>query len=286
MKKIPLFVCVLLLITCTNVFAINVMVNEDEVTFTNDTGSPFVDENQRTQVPLRVTMEAFGAEVEWDDANNTAIVTKNGNTVEVPVGKNYISLNGSTIQTDTKALIKEGKTYLPIRPVAESLGAKIFWDQDTSTVVLSSNKTDMYVVDATGSNAGFKLLKNHSLKDKINIFYKIEKDGDFVYKQIHYELLKDIKMSDTIKWTNLDGNTVTSTRKEIYALLDANVLQSQLFSEANSKYISFGLSNPYNDNIKYISENAKEFYDDWANTGTAMGTEAEIIVSEYINGFN
>ena len=42
---------------------INIRIDSVPVTFTSDTGVPFIDNNDRTLVPLRVTMESFGAEV-------------------------------------------------------------------------------------------------------------------------------------------------------------------------------------------------------------------------------
>ena len=42
-----------------------VYIDEKEVMFNESSGYPFID-NGRTLVPLRATMEAFGAEVEWE----------------------------------------------------------------------------------------------------------------------------------------------------------------------------------------------------------------------------
>lgn len=58
-----------------------VIINGKTTIFNSSTGISFVDKSYRTLVPLRATMEAFGCNVEWDPANNTATLTKNNTTV-------------------------------------------------------------------------------------------------------------------------------------------------------------------------------------------------------------
>lgn len=119
-------------------YATNVSIDGKAVTFTETSGAPFVDQAGRTQVPLRQSMEAFGCTVSWDAENKVAIVAREGTTVQVPVGKLHIINNGNQVDTDTAALIKDGKVYLPIRPVLEAFGATVKWDGSTQTVKVST----------------------------------------------------------------------------------------------------------------------------------------------------
>jgi len=136
-KKILSFAIVFMLIISTCAYAVNISIDNVNVGFTEQTGAPFVDGSSRTQVPLRITMESFGATVKWDDSTKTAIIEKDGIKVEVPIGQNYIKKNGQQIKNDTAAIIKDGKTYLPIRAVLESFGASVGWDNATQTVTAS-----------------------------------------------------------------------------------------------------------------------------------------------------
>lgn len=47
---------------------ISIVIDNQKVQFTDDSGQPFLDANGRTQVPLRVVMEQYGCDVEWDSA--------------------------------------------------------------------------------------------------------------------------------------------------------------------------------------------------------------------------
>ena len=118
-------------------FAVNINIDGKGVAFNEVYGEPFIDSANRTQVPLRITMESCGCEVNWDDARKTALVEKNGVLVEVPIGASYIVVNGEQKQNDTVAVIKDSRTYLPIRAVLEAFGAKVDWDPSTQTVIVA-----------------------------------------------------------------------------------------------------------------------------------------------------
>ncbi len=136
----------------TQAFAgVGVAIDGQKVNFTASTGAPFVDSASRTQVPLRAAMESFGCQVSWDNATRTAIVQRGTTTVKVPVGKKYILKNGEKIASDTSALIKDSKTFLPIRPVLEAFGAKVTWDGKNQVVNVSRGGSDR---NAGGSSGG------------------------------------------------------------------------------------------------------------------------------------
>ncbi|MBK5254388.1 MAG: copper amine oxidase N-terminal domain-containing protein [Peptostreptococcaceae bacterium] len=116
MKKllsIILSITLILSSSVTALAAVSVSINDNPVVFTSQSGSPFVDKANRTQVPLRATMETYGCKVSWESETNTAKVSKDGTTVEVVIGQNYILKNNTKIAIDSAAIIKDGRTYLP-----------------------------------------------------------------------------------------------------------------------------------------------------------------------------
>ena len=134
------------------------------VSFNKDTGYPFVDGNSRTMVPLRITMESAGAEVGWEGTTRTASVNMNGTTVQVPIGHKYILRDGNKVEIDTSAVIKDGRTYLPIRAVLESFGAVVSWD----------GAKKMVIVNTQASNSKIYRLENAKT---INNFWNIYLEG-------------------------------------------------------------------------------------------------------------
>lgn len=119
--------CCLFVLHHSEAMAIDVVINGEPVPFTENSGQPFI-ENSRTLVPLRATMEAFGATVRWDDTERCAVVAKDEVTVVSYIGEAAVYRNGTKIPNDVAAEIRGGRTYLPIRVVLESFGAEVGWN--------------------------------------------------------------------------------------------------------------------------------------------------------------
>ena len=99
---------------------------------------PFVDENSRTLIPVRFATESLGATVTWDNPTQTATISKNGVTVDVKIDSDTLTVTEKgttkTVQMDTKAIVKDNRTYVPIRFVAESLGGFVDYSDAYGTV--------------------------------------------------------------------------------------------------------------------------------------------------------
>ncbi|MBS5164614.1 MAG: copper amine oxidase N-terminal domain-containing protein [Butyricicoccus pullicaecorum] len=92
----------------------------------------------RTLVPVRVLFESLGATVGWDEVTQTATATKGETVVSVQIGSTTAQVSGVAKTLDVPAQTIEGRTMVPARFVAESLGATVAWDNATETVKIST----------------------------------------------------------------------------------------------------------------------------------------------------
>src|SRR5664280_3119177 len=104
--------------------------------------SPPIIKNGRTLVPIRAIIEALAGTVGWDGITKKATVTLGKKTIALWIGKSTATVNGvSTLidSTDAKVVpeIINGRTMLPLRFVAENLGATVGWDQNTQTITIT-----------------------------------------------------------------------------------------------------------------------------------------------------
>lgn len=90
---------------------------------------PFIDTNNRTQIPIRAVAEMLKCDVEWIPDTSTVIITSNdGDVIILTIGNNMMIHNSNKVFMDTEALIKNDRTYIPVRFVAEALGLTVEWE--------------------------------------------------------------------------------------------------------------------------------------------------------------
>lgn len=95
--------------------------------------------NDRTMVPIRAIFEAMGATVDWDEATQTAISTKDNTTVKMTLNSTTEYINGNAFEMDVTPVIINGRTLAPARYVAEAFGYYVNWDAMTQSVLISKN---------------------------------------------------------------------------------------------------------------------------------------------------
>ena len=88
---------------------------------------PFI-EKGRTMVPIRFIDEEFGIKYEWDNSTKQIRFTDQNKVIEMIMKSNTAKVNGQEKQTDVPAFIRNGRTWIPIRFLMESFGAKVTWD--------------------------------------------------------------------------------------------------------------------------------------------------------------
>ena len=98
--------------------------------------------NDRTMVPMRAIFEALGATVSWDDATQTATGEKDGKKVSVTIDSTIATVDGAEKTLDQSAVLKDGRTLVPLRFVSEAFGAEVGWDDPTQTVIITSKKEE------------------------------------------------------------------------------------------------------------------------------------------------
>lgn len=89
---------------------------------------PFIDDNGRTQIPVRAVAETLDCKVDWNQDTKTAVISKDSqDTVKITLDSDVITVNDKQIKMDTAALLKGDRTFVPVRFIAEALGLTVEW---------------------------------------------------------------------------------------------------------------------------------------------------------------
>ncbi len=95
----------------------------------------------RVFVPLRGVIEKLGGEVKWEPATRVITGAHAGTEKQfrLRVGSTDALVNGKNMTLDAPPRVVNGTTYVPLRFVSETMGARVTWDNDRRTVVITAD---------------------------------------------------------------------------------------------------------------------------------------------------
>lgn len=99
--------------------------------------SPYIS-NGRTLVPLRVISEDLGAEVTYDAKDRSVFITREQTDIRLVIGEDHAVINGEEKPIDCSSEIKEARTMVPLRFIAESFGCTVDYDGETKNIYIST----------------------------------------------------------------------------------------------------------------------------------------------------
>jgi len=92
--------------------------------------------NGRVLAGFRSMFESQGARVTWNPQTRTAKAVNGALVVEVPIGERIAKVGGGEMDMGASASIVEGRTIVPVRFFADTVGAGLSWDTQTRTALV------------------------------------------------------------------------------------------------------------------------------------------------------
>ena len=145
LKKSGLFICFLILaflITSVTVYAqqpIRVLLDDRQLNF--DVPPTTID--GRTMVPMRVIFEELGAEIEWNASSQSITATRDDINIVLMLNATRMYINSIPFRIDAPATEINGRTFVPLRVIADAFGADVEWDGIARTASIYSPTVDI-----------------------------------------------------------------------------------------------------------------------------------------------
>ena len=99
---------------------------EKQIDEQNNDVAVFV-ENDRSYVPVRFISENYGGDVEWIPETQTVNITFEDRTISLTIGKPEIMINGEVTRLDVAPIVRNDRTFLPLRACTEAIGKEVFY---------------------------------------------------------------------------------------------------------------------------------------------------------------
>ena len=192
--------------------------------------APFIN-NERTLVPIRVISENLGYNVNWDNNSRKVTVKNSDKTIELFIDKKNVSVNGVDNSIDVAPMIKNERTFVPLRFISESFDNDVKWDNNTRTVRINKKEVKVAnILNNSNANSAYKSITsvatptqpkakqvdsneyNNKVFDDWRKNQNIQQNGTHTYNSSRYK---------TDNWSNNSTryNTPTTTN-DIYQLKD------------------------------------------------------------------
>ncbi|PZR58926.1 MAG: hypothetical protein DLM50_02500 [Candidatus Meridianibacter frigidus] len=128
--------------------AVTIVVNGQTVNF----DQPPEERAGRVFVPLRGVFERLGASVVY--ANGQINATGSGHSVSLHIGSTAATVNGQPVTVDVAPFLVGARTLVPLRFVAQALGATVNYNDSTRTVAINGGSAPVTVtpMPAPGNN--------------------------------------------------------------------------------------------------------------------------------------
>jgi uncharacterized protein YrzB (UPF0473 family) len=127
---------------------IPVYLNGEQIVFDSNDAQPQIFSN-RTYVPIRKTAESLGLTIDWNSKTETLTFTREGITVAHTMRSDIVYVNGEPVRFDTKSINKNNRTLMPVRMLAESIGADVEWDSTKRCVNITTSTPKVEAVSAS-----------------------------------------------------------------------------------------------------------------------------------------
>ncbi|MFR1563305.1 MAG: stalk domain-containing protein [Anaerotignum faecicola] len=93
--------------------------------------------NDRTMLPIRIVAESLGGTVTWNGELQRVTIQKGADVILITIGADTAYVNGTAVKLDAAAFVENGRTYLPLRFISETLGAQVVWNEAEKTVTIT-----------------------------------------------------------------------------------------------------------------------------------------------------
>lgn len=110
--------------------------------------------DNRTLVPVRIVSENLGAQVTWKQDTRQVQIETGGTSITLTIGSSQALVNGEAVElydgvpATMAAVGSLTRTMVPLRFVSEQLGAQVDFDNDTSTVHITTAREETYALTA------------------------------------------------------------------------------------------------------------------------------------------
>lgn len=214
--------------------------------------------NGRTMVPIRFVIEdqALQGTVSWDGVNQKVKILCRDMNFEFTIARPQVIVNGQAQSLDVAPYIYQGRTYLPLRFLAEHLGARVGWNNVKREVSISFNQRPE--VFAYYYRSFPELEQNANLISDLALrWFETNANGDLFYEyQDNYNQILQFARANGIK---THASVVFMDREGMHTLLSNPTNRQRLVDNLANQAAQNGYDG-VNIDFEFLGQNDRDYF--------------------------
>ena len=132
----------------------------------------YVNEEGQIMCPLRELAEKMDYLVIWNESDRSITLSKDSEIIKLKVGESRIIVNEENMDINSKPIIKEGKTFVPVELFSNALNLIVGWDNKQQ--ILKINQPKENIEDF------FTMSNDEKIQDELDTYMKaLQKHHNF-----------------------------------------------------------------------------------------------------------
>lgn len=238
--------------------------------------------SNRTMVPLRFIVEdpALQGKVYWDGQQQKVALDCRGHYVELFIGSRRAAVDGKAQTLDAPPYLWQDRTYVPLRFLAENLGARVIWRAEQRQVDIQFQQTRPRVFAYYYYTPWAEMEQNaHLFTDIAFRWFATTSKGELYHDcQADYE--------GTLKWARSKGirthaSVVLMGKEVLHTLLSNRSYRSRLISDLVREVQNSGYDGVNIDFELIAASDADHFTAFLRELKAALGLDKELSVAVF-----
>lgn len=209
--------------------------------------------NGRTMLPTRAIVSSLGVlnddrHIIWDGKERSVTIYKDTTKIKLVEGSLTAYINDQPVELDAAPVLysKNGRTYVPIRFIAQALNKAVVWEQDTRSVYIHGMMSQTYMWEEMHNMANSKVitLDEPSFSSKkietsyVNELLAITEKADYNDKTKLTEILQRWRKGDFKQCVQDHNYLWEKQRNYTTKTMSQQEMWTEIHTMANTKIVS------------------------------------------------
>ncbi|WP_025695728.1 copper amine oxidase N-terminal domain-containing protein [Paenibacillus durus] len=213
--------------------------------------APYIDDDNRTMVPLRSFTKLLGAKATYDALNKTAVIQSGEQSLKLKLNSKTVYINGERKEMDTNPVMKANSVFIPLKSIIDTFRIRSEQQSMNGGGALIVLKDDRFLTQGPLQQIREMRITEQSATDKYyGIFPRFLKMEEAQY-EVNMRIESRNTLGQKVEFSNIDLGMWLVLKNEIQKI-NPDITDNQTLEKGGFFTHNFTISNQSIGDIEYI----------------------------------